>query len=161
MQNTLQEILDERFRELRDAIAAWSKETVAVARPFVPRRPSESAELNLMLVRTIFSKWSIEILTVLYTLRPIGFEGLRKSLKGISSRVLSKKLKMLEDRGLIEREVLNTRPPKVRYALTEKGSTISTLGEPVMLYLRFKEGLFLPSEPVAGSGEISVRTRER
>jgi DNA-binding HxlR family transcriptional regulator len=98
-----------------------------------------------MLVRTIFSKWSIEILTVLYTVNPIGFEGLRKSLKGISSRVLSTKLKMLEDRGLIERGVLNTRPPKVQYALTEKGSTISTLGEPVLLYLRFKEGLFLPA----------------
>lgn len=152
--------MDERFRELREAIAAWSKETVAVAKPLIPRKPSESAELNLMLVRTIFSKWSIEILTVLYTLKPIGFEGLRKSLKGISSRVLSKKLKMLEDRGLIEREVLNTRPPKVRYALTEKGSTISTLGEPVILYLRFKEGLFLPSEPGHGPGEIFVRTRE-
>jgi DNA-binding HxlR family transcriptional regulator len=152
--------LDERFRKLRDAIATWSKETVGIAKPFVPRKPSESAELNLMLVRTIFSKWSIEILTVLYTVNPIGFEELRKSLKGISSRVLSKKLKMLEDMGLIERGVLNTRPPKVRYALTEKGSTVSTLGEPVLLYLRFKEGLFLPHEPAARSGEIFARTRE-
>jgi len=157
---TLQDILDQRFRELREAIAAWSKETVAMAKPFVPRKPSESAELNLMLVRTIFSKWSIELLTVLYTFNPIGFEGLRKSLKGISSRVLSKKLKMLEDMGLIERGVLNTRPPKVRYALTEKGSTISTLGEPVLLYLRFKEGLFLPGEPAARPDEIFARTPE-
>jgi DNA-binding HxlR family transcriptional regulator len=152
--------LDERFRRLREAIATWSKETVGIAKPFVPRKPSESAELNLMLVRTIFGKWSIEILTVLYTLNPIGFEELRKSLKGISSRVLSKKLKMLEDMRLIEREVLNTRPPKVRYALTEKGSTVSTLGEPVLLYLRFKEGLFLPREPAARPGEIFARTRE-
>ena len=160
MDYMLQDKLDERFKELREAIAAWSKETFALAKPFVPRRQSESAELNLMLVRTIFSKWSIEILTVLYTLKPMGFEGLRRSLKGISSRVLSKKLKMLEDRGLIEREVLNTRPPKVRYALTEKGLTISTLGEPVILYLRFKEGLFLIREPVAEPREIFVRTRE-
>ncbi len=122
MQYTLQDILDKRFRELREAIATWSKET--------------------------------------YTLKPMGFEGLRRSLKGISSRVLSKKLKMLEDRGLIEREVLNTRPPKVRYALTEKGLTISTLGEPVILYLRFKEGLFLIREPVTVPSEIFVRTRE-
>jgi len=160
VQYTLQDILDKRFRELREAIAAWSKETVVVSRPFVPHKSSEAAELNLMLVRTIFSKWSIEILTVLYTLKPMGFEGLRRSLKGISSRVLSKKLKMLEDRGLIEREVLNTRPPKVRYALTEKGLTISTLGEPVILYLRFKEGLFLIREPVTVPSEIFVRTRE-
>jgi DNA-binding HxlR family transcriptional regulator len=157
---TLQDILDQRFRELREAIAAWSKETVAIAKPFVPRKPSESADLNLMLVRTIFSKWSIELLTVLYTLNPIGFEELRKSLRGISSRVLSKKLKMLEDMGLIERGVLNTRPPKVRYAMTEKGSTVSTLGEPVLLYLRFKEGLFLLREPAARPDEIFARTPE-
>ncbi len=140
--------MDLRFRELRDAIAAWSKETVAMTRPFAPRKPSESTELNLMIVRTIFSKWSIEILTVLSTLKPIGFEGLRKSLKGVSSRVLSKKLKMLEDRGLIGRTVLGTRPPRVQYALTEKGMTIAALGEPVILYLLFKDALYQRSEPV-------------
>jgi len=139
--------LDLRFRELRDAIAAWSKETVAMTRPFAPRKPSESTELNLMIVRTIFSKWSIEILTVLSTLKPIGFEGLRKSLKGVSSRVLSKKLKMLEDRGLIGRTVLGTRPPRVQYALTEKGMTIAALGEPVILYLLFKDAFYQRSEP--------------
>ena len=139
--------MDLRFRELRDAIAAWSKETVAMTRPFAPRKPSESTELNLMIVRTIFSKWSIEILTVLSTLKPIGFEGLRKSLKGVSSRVLSKKLKMLEDRGLIGRTVLGTRPPRVQYALTEKGMTIAALGEPVILYLLFKDAFYQRSEP--------------
>ena len=148
MQNTLQDILDERFRELRAAIAAWSKETIAIARPFAPRNSSESTELNLLIVRAIFSKWSIEILTVLSTLKPIGFEGLRKSLKGVSSRVLSKKLKMLEDQGLIGRTVLGTRPPRVQYALTEKGMTIAALGEPVMLYLLFKDAFYPRSEPV-------------
>jgi len=144
----LQDILDERFGELREAIAAWSKETIAVARPFFPRNSSESTELNLMIVRTIFSKWSIEILTVLSTLKPIGFEGLRKSLKGVSSRVLSKKLKMLEDRGLVGRTVLGTRPPRVQYALTEKGRTIAAFGEPVVLYLLFKEGFYQRGLPV-------------
>jgi DNA-binding HxlR family transcriptional regulator len=148
VQDELQDILDERFGELREAIAAWSKETIAVAKPFAPRNSSESTELNLMIVRTIFSKWSIEILTVLSTLKPIGFEGLRKSLKGVSSRVLSKKLKMLEDRGLIGRTVLGTRPPRVQYALTEKGRTIAALGEPVVLYLLFKEGFYQRSLPV-------------
>src|SRR5437867_12817150 len=96
----------------------------------------------------------------MYDFKPMGYEGIRKSLKGISSRVLSKKLKMLEDRGLIEREVLNTRPPKVRYALTEKGLTISTLGEPVILYLRFKEGLFIFRDPVYAPSVSIVRTSE-
>ena len=148
MERTHSDVLRERFEELREAIAAWSKETVAMANPFPTRDPSESTDLNLAIVRAIFSKWSIEIITILYSLKSIGFEGLRKSMRGISPRVLSKKLKILEDKGIIERKVLNTRPPRVQYALTEKGLTIATLGEPVILYLRFKEGSYLTSEPV-------------
>ena len=60
---------------------------------------------------------------------------------------------MLEEEGIIERKVLNTRPPSVQYALTEKGLTIATLGEPVMLYLRFKEGLYRVSTPLLFSGK--------
>jgi len=115
--------------------------------------PSEATQLTLTIVRTIFSKWSIEIITVLYTLKSIGFTGLRKSIRGISPRVLSNKLRMLEEEGIIERKVLNTRPPSVQYALTEKGLTIATLGEPVMLYLRFKEGLYRVSTPLLFSGK--------
>ena len=148
MERTHSDILRQRFKELREAIATWSKETVAMANPYTPRDPSMFTELNLTIVRTIFSKWSIEIITVLYSLKSIGFEGLRKSMMGISPRVLSRKLKILEEKGIIEREVLNTRPPRVQYALTDKGLTIATLGEPVILYLRFREGLYLSSKPV-------------
>jgi len=148
LERTHSDILRQRFKELREAIATWSKETVAMANPYTPRDPSMFTELNLTIVRTIFSKWSIEIITVLYSLKSIGFEGLRKSMRGISPRVLSRKLKILEEKGIIEREVLNTRPPRVQYALTDKGLTIATLGEPVILYLRFREGLYLSSKPV-------------
>ena len=69
------------------------------------------------------------------------FEELRKTLRPISSRVLSEKVKLLEDTGLVHRSILNTRLPRVQYSLTEKGLTVATLGEPVLLYLRMKEGL--------------------
>ena len=69
------------------------------------------------------------------------FEELRKTLRPISSRVLSEKVKLLEDTGLVHRSILNTRLPRVQYSLTEKGLTAATLGEPVLLYLRLKEGL--------------------
>ena len=144
MERTLEETLDERFDALKTMVAAWSKQTVAMATHFSDRDPSEAAKLDLMLVRAIFSKWSIEILTILYTQKSIGFEELRKALKGISSRVLSRKLRIMESTGVIERTILNARPPRVHYALSEEGLTVATLGEPVILYLRFIEGLRLP-----------------
>ena len=97
--------------------------------------------LNLGVTKAIFGKWGIEILVALYTLKAIRFEELRKTLRPISSRVLSQKLKLLENGGLLQRSILNTRPPSVQYSLTEKGLTVATLGEPVLLYLRMKEGL--------------------
>ena len=145
MERTLEETLDERFNAFKTLVAAWSKQTVAMARHLTGRDPSEANDLNLTLVRAIFSKWSIEILTILYTQESIGFEELRKALKGISSRVLSRKLKIMESIGLIERTILNARPPRVQYALSGDGLTVATLGEPVILYLHFREGLGLAS----------------
>ncbi len=136
--------LDERFEELTRLVGAWSKETIAMVRPYAHREPSESRKVNQMLERNLSSKWSIEILTVLHPSKSVRFEELRKACKGVSSRVLSRKLKMMENSGLIQRKILATRPPRAQYMLTEKGVTLTTLGTPVVLFLRFKEGLYSP-----------------
>ncbi len=103
-------------------------------------------ELNLRVVRSVFGKWSLEILVLLYTEHRLGFGDLRKALPKISSRVLSSKLKQLESHGLVLREVLATRPPRVNYRLSERGLTVTKLGEPVLLFLRVAEGLYLDLE---------------
>ena len=100
---------------------------------------SEEAEANLRIARTVFGKWSLEILVLLYTMKRLGFEQMRKSLGGISPRVLSQKLKLLEGEGLVQRQVLSVAPTRVRYSLTQKGLTVARLGEPVFLFLR-REG---------------------
>ena len=57
----------------------------------------------------------------------------------VSPRVLSLKLKELEQNGLVHREILDTRPPRVRYTLTHRGWTVAWLAQPVLLYLRFSD----------------------
>jgi len=100
---------------------------------------TEEAEANLRIARTVFGKWSLEILVLLYTMKRLGFEQMRKSLGGISPRVLSEKLKLLEGEGLVRRQVLSVAPTRVHYSLTQKGLTVARLGEPVFLFLR-REG---------------------
>lgn len=78
----------------------------------------------------------VEILAILYTYKEVSFSQLKSYLKGISSKTLSEKLKMLG------RYVLNSRPVKVKYSLTDDGLVIARLGEPIFLYLRLREGLF-------------------
>lgn len=52
------------------------------------------------------------------------FSQLQKSMKGISPKTLSLRLKELEDNGLLERKVYAEVPPRVEYSLTEKGSDL-------------------------------------
>lgn len=102
--------------------------------------PVTAARADLHLVRSIFGKWSSDVLVALHSLPTAGFEELRRSLTGISPRVLSLKLKELEQNGMLQREILDTRPPRVRYSLTERGWTVAWLAQPVLLYLRFTDG---------------------
>ena len=97
------------------------------------------ARRNVRLVRSVFGKWSMEVLVALHAAPSAGFEELHRSLPGISPRVLSLKLKGLEQHGMIRREIIDARPPRVRYTLTDRGWTVAWLSDPVLLFLEQTE----------------------
>lgn len=45
----------------------------------------------------------------------------RKTMKGFSSKTLAKRLKELDESGILERQAYNEIPPRVEYRLTDKG----------------------------------------
>src|SRR3954462_7090384 len=49
---------------------------------------------------------------------------LERSLEGISPRTLSLRLRALEAEGIVERHTFPEVPPRVEYALTEKGEAL-------------------------------------
>ena len=49
---------------------------------------------------------------------------LERSLEGISPRTLSLRLRALEDHGIVERHTFPEVPPRVQYALTDKGTAL-------------------------------------
>lgn len=72
----------------------------------------------------IFSgKWKIPIITALFFYETCGFKELERIVEGITPKMLSKELKLLEDNMLITRNVENTRPVRVTYSITEHGKT--------------------------------------
>src|SRR5438105_5442243 len=54
---------------------------------------------------------------------------LERSLAGISPRTLSLRLRALEQEGIVERRTYPEVPPRVEYALTEKGRALLPLIE--------------------------------
>jgi DNA-binding HxlR family transcriptional regulator len=68
----------------------------------------------------IGDKWSI---LVLYTLAQNGtmrFNALQKEIPDISQKILTVTLRVLEEDGLVNRQVYAEVPPKVEYTLTER-----------------------------------------
>lgn len=59
---------------------------------------------------------------------------LERSLEGISPRTLSLRLRALEEHGVVERHTYPEVPPRVEYALTEKGSDLEPLIETMRDY---------------------------
>lgn len=79
------------------------------------------------LAREIFSdianKWAFLIIEFLGQ-RTMRFSELRNEVGGISHKMLTQNLRMLERNGLIERHVHPTVPPRVDYTLTEAGDAL-------------------------------------
>jgi DNA-binding HxlR family transcriptional regulator len=61
---------------------------------------------------------------------------LERSLEGISPRTLSLRLRALEEEGIVERRTYPEVPPRVEYALTEKGRALVPLIESMRSYGR-------------------------
>ena len=77
-------------------------------------------------VRLIGSKWKLLILRNLME-RPWRFNELKKSLDGISQKVLTDSLRAMENDGLITRTVYPEVPPRVEYALSDLGKSLKPI----------------------------------
>ena len=71
----------------------------------------------------IGKRWSGAILWALSE-GPHYFAELSQAVPGLSDRLLSRRLRELEDEGIVKRSVHGGTPPRVSYALTEKGNAL-------------------------------------
>ncbi|MEU7072131.1 helix-turn-helix domain-containing protein [Streptomyces narbonensis] len=62
---------------------------------------------------------------------PLRFGELRRTVAGISERMLILQLREMEASGLVHREVHHQVPPKVEYSLTEFGRSLNTAMAPL------------------------------
>jgi DNA-binding HxlR family transcriptional regulator len=82
----------------------------------------EDCEVRQILDR-IADKWSLLVIALLEG-RSLRFTELRRSIDGISQRMLTRTLRHLERDGLVRRIVHATVPPRVDYDLTPLGGSL-------------------------------------
>jgi DNA-binding HxlR family transcriptional regulator len=77
-------------------------------------------------VNIIGGKWTLLILRDLFvgTKR---FGELRTSLKGVSPKTLTDKLRELETGGIVQRKIYPEVPPRVEYSLTKHGQSLKKI----------------------------------
>lgn len=87
--------------------------------------------VNDILAR-VGDKWTVLVVSYLGN-GPMRFNALRKTVNGISQKMLTTTLRNLERDGFVTRTVFPTIPPKVEYALTDMGRDllrpVQALGE--------------------------------
>ena len=83
---------------------------------------------NCLATRSILArvgdKWSLLVVVQLGP-APLRFNEIKRAIGGISQRMLTLTLRGLERDGLVRRTVTPTNPPRVDYALTELGGSLS------------------------------------
>ncbi len=96
--------------------------------------PEECVTIREMLDR-VGDRWSIYVVAQLRD-GPLRFNALKRSIEGISQRMLTLTVRSLERDGLVVRTVYPTNPPQVEYALTDLGWTLL---EPISALITWAE----------------------
>ena len=72
----------------------------------------------------IGERWTVLLLRDLLLHGARRFQDFQDSLPGVAPNTLSARLKAMEDDGLVQRVLYSDRPPRLEYALTEKGKSL-------------------------------------
>ncbi|WP_272819136.1 winged helix-turn-helix transcriptional regulator [Scytonema hofmannii] len=91
--------------------------------PMQPAEKSKGCPLT-PLVALLTGPWTLHIIWTLSTQGPTRFGVLKRQVEGISSKVLTERLRMLEEAKVIYRDYKPTIPPQVTYRLTERGEDL-------------------------------------
>lgn len=75
-------------------------------------------------------KWAV-LIPFLLRNQPLRFNQLRRTIEGISQKMLSQVLKSLERDGLLRRRAIATVPVTVEYSITPLGSTLAQAVDPL------------------------------
>lgn len=88
-----------------------------------PLPHAECSKVSQILAR-IGDKWSVLVVMQLEA-GPKRFNEIRRSVEGISQRMLTLTLRGLERDGLVTRTIFPTIPPRVEYRLTDLGRSLT------------------------------------
>lgn len=89
-------------------------------------RPHSTCPMDAIL-KLLMGPWTTYIIWVLRNEGPTRFGALKRKVAGISAKILTERLRLLEEAGVIERHYKPTIPPQVTYSLSRRGAELSPI----------------------------------
>lgn len=77
------------------------------------------------ILRLLMGPWTTYILFVLRTRGPTRFGELKRQVGGVSAKMLTERLRLLEQADVVKREYVPTIPPQVTYSLAPRGRELA------------------------------------
>lgn len=87
------------------------------------------------IMTSLTSKWSILIFLALEDGNVKRFSELRRSIEGVSEKMLTQTLKALEENNFVKRKSYNVVPPYVEYSLTTLGMEAASKINPLSKWI--------------------------
>jgi DNA-binding HxlR family transcriptional regulator len=87
------------------------------------RHLSENCQAVSEVLARVGDKWTVLVVSILGR-GPMRFNELKRTIEGISQRMLTLTLRALERDGLVTRTVFPSVPPRVEYELTQLGQSL-------------------------------------
>jgi DNA-binding HxlR family transcriptional regulator len=91
----------------------------------MPRRYDQACPVAKSL-ELVGERWTLLVVRDLLP-GPRRFADLQESLPGIAPNILSERLKVMEDHGLVRRSFYSDHPPRAAYELTDKGRELGVV----------------------------------
>lgn len=85
-------------------------------------------------------KWTLLIIRDILLNEKMNFKDLIKAREGISTNILSRRLKMLQERGILEKQGSITSKRMIDYSLTQKGKDL----RPIILQIIYWSDRYIP-----------------
>ena len=109
-------------------------EQVASLQRFLPGGVLAAACPSRVVLDHVTSKWGVLVLVALAD-RTLRWSELRRTVQGVSEKMLAQTLQTLERDGLVHREARPVIPPHVEYSLTALGESLVERLLPLMEWL--------------------------
>ena len=81
----------------------------------------------------IGDRWTLLIIHEILVGRTT-FNDIKKGLDGLSANLLSERLKLLEEQGLVKTELYSKHPPRYNYKLTESGEDLKDVFHAMIIW---------------------------